>query len=117
MPISRQARSTRRAIPPRLAIRILENMSPSACFHQDQELTDIHRLPLLHENPGDDAAALGFMHVEVFHRLNDADIRGFIHLRTDVYIRLSALRWGGVEVADHGAFDLEEARLLVTGGC
>src|SRR5215468_10752092 len=54
MPISRQVRRTRRAISPRLAMRILWNMGvrpPLATrLHEEEVLAELHGLGVLHED-------------------------------------------------------------------
>src|SRR5438445_6129552 len=70
MPRSRQARMTRRAISPRLATRMRWNMRPvceewgrrrrlARGVHLEQHLPVLHRLLVLHEDFGDDAATVG----------------------------------------------------------
>src|SRR3970040_1449492 len=59
MPSSLQARSTRSAISPRLAIRILSNIAPRlALLDHRQRLAIFDRLAVLEEN-GDDGAGAG----------------------------------------------------------
>src|SRR5689334_15730967 len=102
MPRSRQARMTRRAISPRLATRILWNISDcrlqiadchsrlpvnlqseicnlkslSACgIDPEQHLPVLDRLLVLDQDLGDDPGALGLDLVIELHRLDQADDR------------------------------------------
>src|SRR6476646_7596681 len=67
MPISLQARWTRSAISPRLAIRILSNMG---LLDHDERLAELHGLRVLHEDL-DDLAAL--RRRDRIHRLHGLD--------------------------------------------
>src|SRR6059058_5148714 len=75
MPRSRQARMTRRAISPRLATRMRWNMrGRSACrVDLEEHLPVFDSLLVLHQDLGDDAAAIGGDLVENLHRLDDTD--------------------------------------------
>src|SRR5690606_3319055 len=86
MPSSRQARCTRRAISPRLAMRIFSNIRVSggpargwreapraaASFDDEQRLAELDRLAVLDEDRLDPPRLVGFDLVEQFHRLDDA---------------------------------------------
>src|SRR6266567_397101 len=69
MPSSLQARSTRSAISPRLAIRILSNIGAS--FDDHQRLAELDRLAVLDQNLGDRSAPRGRNLVHGLHRLDD----------------------------------------------
>src|SRR5262245_29461955 len=69
MPISRQARWTRRAISPRFAMRIFSN----TLFDQEQRLAILHRLAVLDQDRLDRAGDVAFDLVQQLHRLDDAE--------------------------------------------
>src|SRR5687768_3679532 len=69
MPISRQARCTRRAISPRLAISIFSNIP---LLDQEQWLAVFDRLPVLHQDRLHGAVGIGLDLVQQLHRLDDA---------------------------------------------
>src|ERR1700744_580448 len=72
MPSSLQARSTRSAISPRLAIRILSNIaSVAALFDDDQRLAKLYRLAVLDENLGHRAGARRRDLIHGLHGLDD----------------------------------------------
>src|SRR5690606_30438032 len=87
MPSSRQARWTRRAISPRLAIRIFSNIrvsrgsprrrrnAPPAkrSFDHEQGLAELDRLAILDQDRLDAARLVRFDLVEQLHRLDDAE--------------------------------------------
>src|ERR1041384_7443145 len=74
IPISRQARMTRRAISPRFAMRTFLNMRGRLDGCQpDQPLTVFHVLAILGQDLGDLAVGLGLDLVHQLHRLDDAD--------------------------------------------
>src|SRR6185295_16651407 len=78
IPSSLQARMTRRAISPRLAIRILRNMErPPAPLRRhrpqpEQDLAEFHGLAVGYQNLHDLGVYFGFDLVHEFHRLDDA---------------------------------------------
>src|SRR5690606_22711591 len=86
MPSSRQARCTRRAISPRLAIRIFSNIRIScgparrwreapwarSSFDDEQGLAELDRLAVLDQDGLDPPGLVGLDLVEQFHRLDDA---------------------------------------------
>src|SRR5687768_2005287 len=72
MPISRQARMTRRAISPRLAMRTFLN-TRLRLGQAEQLLAVLHVLPVLRQHLGHLAVALRFDLVHQLHRLDDAD--------------------------------------------
>src|SRR3977135_71709 len=69
MPSSLQARSTRKAISPRLAIRILSNMQSS--FDDHQRFAELHRLAVLDQDLDHPAGARGGYLVHGLHGLDD----------------------------------------------
>src|SRR2546423_4171708 len=85
MPISRHARWMRRAISPRLAIRIFSNMriecDPS--LDHEEPLAVLHRLAVLHEDRLDGARGVGFDLVQEFHGLDDAERLALGHRLAD----------------------------------
>src|SRR5437899_652420 len=86
-PISRQARWMRRAISPRLAIRIFLNifsrrvvvgaggrpLRGRASFDDEQRLAELHRLAVLAQDLADRAGGVGLDLVHDLHGLDDAD--------------------------------------------
>src|SRR3954447_773994 len=68
MPISLHARWTRRAISPRLAMRILSNI---ALLDDHEGLAELHRLGVAHEHVHDPAGARRWDRVHGLHRLDD----------------------------------------------
>src|SRR5437868_14929863 len=71
-PSSRQARITRTAISPRLAMRILENMRLGRGIHEEQRLAVLHRGAVLDQDPRDEPGDIAGDLVEHYHRLEDA---------------------------------------------
>src|SRR6185436_14910003 len=80
IPSSRQARMTRRAISPRLAMRIFLNIA-SGRFDAEQRLPELHRLPVLHQDLGDLPGLVGLDLVHQLHRLDDAEDLALPHHR------------------------------------
>src|SRR5262245_22120961 len=70
MPSSLQARNTRNAISPRLAIRIFSNM---ASFDDHQRLAELDRLSVLDQNLDHRAGARCWNLVHRLHRLDDQE--------------------------------------------
>src|SRR5690349_13603519 len=104
IPRSRQARITRKAISPRLATRMRWNMRRrSACrVHLEEHLPVFDRLLVLHQDLGDDAAAIGGDLVEDFHRLDDTDDGVVGHARADTDERLGVGTGCAVKSAGSG---------------
>src|SRR5690349_22637135 len=75
MPISRQARWMRRAISPRLAIRIFSN----TLAEDEKRLAVLHGLAVLHEDRLHHAGGIGLNLVHQLHRLDDADRVALLH--------------------------------------
>src|SRR6202040_739623 len=72
IPSSLHARSTRSAISPRFAMRILSNITPTpASFDDHQRLAVFDRLPVLEKNLRHRAGARRRDLVERLHRLDD----------------------------------------------
>src|SRR6476620_10748978 len=84
MPSSRHARCTRKAISPRLAIRIFLNISGPASLDDEQRLAVFDRLPVLAQDLGHRARLVGLDLVEDLHRLDDADRVAFLDLAADL---------------------------------
>src|SRR6185437_4575685 len=78
MPISLQAQMIRRAISPRLAIRILRNtLAPRP--HQQQRLAELDRLAVGHQLAHHGAGRLGLDLVHQLHGLDVAYQRSRLH--------------------------------------
>src|SRR3954471_3813897 len=117
MPSSRQARCTRNAISPRLAIRIFLNIS--ACgpsLDDEQRLAVFDRLPVLAQDLGDRSGLVGLDLVEDLHRLDDADGLAFLDLAADLHERLGAGAGRTVERAHHRRLDRMAGGLLGCSG-
>src|SRR5579859_4494642 len=101
MPISLHARCTRRAISPRLAIRIFSNI---ALADDRERLAELHGLAILHKDFNDPASLGRRDRVHGFHRLDDhqglAGCDGVPDL--DEYVR-TGLRLE-VDASHHGRF-------------
>src|SRR5574338_945776 len=102
IPSSLQARSTRRAISPRLAMRTFLNMRPRPLARDDAEerLAELHRGRVLHVDLGHGAVHLGLDLVHELHRLDDAERLALLHLLADLHERGRVGRGGPVEGAD-----------------
>src|SRR5690606_20460474 len=103
MPSSRQARRMRRAISPRLAMRIFSNMAASA--DHEQGLAVLDRLAVLDQDGLDHAAGVGLDLVHQLHRLDDAQALAAGDLLAELDQRLRARCAGAVEGADHRRLD------------
>src|SRR5688572_28460273 len=101
MPISRQARWMRSAISPRLAIRILPNISAE----DEKRLAVLHRLAVLDEDRLHHAGGVGLDLVHELHRLDDADRVALLHRLPDLDERLGIGRRRAVKGADHRRLD------------
>src|SRR5688572_21046316 len=101
MPISRHARWMRNAISPRLAIRILPNISAE----DEKRLAVFHGLAVLHEDGLDDAGDIRLDLVHELHRLDDADGVALLYRLPDFHEGLGVGRWRPVERPDHGRLD------------
>src|SRR5262245_36796221 len=81
MPSSRQARITRRAISPRLAIRILSNIG---LLDQNQGFAIFDRAAVLHVDLGDLAGpGRGYL-IHSLHRFDDEECLAGFHLGADL---------------------------------
>src|SRR5216683_7859729 len=107
MPSSLQARSTRSAISPRLAIRILSNIGVgrTACarpsLDDHQRLAEFHRLSVLEQDLADDPGAWRGNLIERLHRLDDQKRVADLHAAADIDERLGAGLGRAVGGADH----------------
>src|ERR1700687_5889183 len=94
MPSSLQARSTRKAISPRLAIRILSNIGPATpSFDDDQRLAEFHRLAVLEKNLDHTAGTRGRNLVHGLHRFHHQQRVAGFHQSADLDDRLGAGPW------------------------
>src|SRR5688572_2344879 len=104
MPSSRQARSTRRAISPRLAMTILSSMGRfirSRLFDYEERLTEFDRVAIGGHDRGDLASLVTLDLVHHLHRFDDAQHLAFLDLAADLDEGLRARRGGAVEGAYH----------------
>src|SRR5690349_329853 len=99
MPISRHARWMRRAISPRLAMRIFSNTDTSG--QEDQGLPELDRLPVLDEDLLHHAVLVGLDLVEQLHRFDDADGLAGFHGLADFDEGFRARCRRAVERPDH----------------
>src|SRR5258706_14678970 len=109
IPISRQARWMRRAISPRLAIRIFSNTV--LLLDQKERLPVLDGLAVLHQDRLDRAGEVGFDFVEQLHGLDDAKGLALGHRLADFDKRRGAPRRGPVEGADHRRLQRMASRL------
>ncbi len=102
MPSSRQARATRSAISPRLAIRTFSNtrLTRLGRLEVHQHLLELDPLAVLDDDLGDLAALAGRDLVHHLHRLDDADGLTGLDGVADLDERLRAGLGGAVEGAD-----------------
>src|ERR1019366_7582744 len=112
MPRSLQAQMTRRAISPRLAMRIFLN-GPDA----KEGFSVFDRLTVLDELALDDAGDVGFDLVHELHRFDDAENVAGCDMLADTHERRRFGRGGLVESANDGAFGVEELRARFGGRC
>src|ERR1051325_6150499 len=112
IPMSRQARMMRSAISPRLAMRILWNISPGSAkrLHQEERLPELDRLAVLHHHLDDAARHLGLDLVHQLHRLDDAEHLAFLHYVTLDDERGSVGLRRAVEGADHRRLHRDQVR-------
>src|SRR5450631_3751343 len=73
MPSSLQARRTRSAISPRLAIRIFSNMAPTLSLDDHQRFAEFHRLGVFEQDLHDRARLGSGNLVHGLHRLDDEE--------------------------------------------
>src|SRR5487761_2400870 len=97
MPSAWQARSTRRAISPRLAIRTFSSMSAD----HEQRFVELDRLAVLGQDRHHGAGDVGLDLVEHLHGLDDADGVAGLHRLADLDERRRARTGRGVEGAHH----------------
>src|SRR5690606_8957461 len=101
MPNSLQARSTRRAISPRFAIRTFWNIL-SALFDDDQRLAVFDRLTVLEQDRSDGARARRGYLVHRLHGFDDEKGLALLDLLADLDEWLGARCRRSVGGADHG---------------
>src|SRR5205085_12459311 len=99
MPISRQARWTRSAISPRLAMRIFSN---KVLLDQEEGLTVLHRLAVLDQDGLHRARNVGLDLVQQLHGLDDAEGLAVGHRLADLDEGRRARRGGAIERSHHG---------------
>src|ERR1700719_4737454 len=99
MPSSLQARSTRSAISPRLAIRILSNIEPLLDDHQRLAVFD--RLAVCDENLNHRAGARCWDLIHRLHRFDDEQRFAGLHLAADVDEGTCARCRAEIDGADH----------------
>src|SRR6185437_4739758 len=109
MPSSWQARNTRNAISPRLAIRILSNM-PTTSFDDHQRLAELDRLAILDQDARDGARARRRNLVHGLHRFDDQERVAGHDLAADVNERHGARLGPEIGGAHHRRGD--EPRML-----
>src|SRR5581483_1248503 len=117
-PSSLQARSTRSAISPRLAMRILSNIRVLTRFDHRQRLAIFDRLAVLDQNGDHRAGARGGNLVHGLHRFDDEDGLAGRNPRADLDEGRGAGFWRAVGGADHRRSDGPgmDDRFLGTGG-
>src|SRR6185295_3370954 len=115
MPSSLQARMIRRAISPRLAMRMRLYMRPLRLLDLEERLVELNGFAIFHKDGGDSAADLSRDFVEDLHGLDDADRGVHIHFAADFDERFRLGVWLGIIRADHGALDGHRVR-TVRGG-
>src|SRR6185312_6510705 len=98
MPSVWQARSTRRAISPRLAMTTLSSMTSA---DHEQRFVEFDRLAGRGQDSHHGAGLIGFDLVEHLHCFDDAQRVAGLHLLTDLHERWAFRIGGGVERADH----------------
>src|SRR5262245_4325966 len=106
MPSSLQARMMRRAISPRLAMRMRLNMpiQSAAGVYFEERLVEFDSFTVFAEHGDNFAADLGGDFVEDFHSFDDADGRGCIDSVADFDVGLGLGIRADIKSADHRAF-------------
>src|ERR1035438_5539673 len=119
---SRQARWTRSAISPRLAIRIFLNIAAVgdglrgrrsglfaggalASFDDEQGLAEFDRFPVLAEDFADDPGRIGLDLVHDLHGFDDADRLAHLDGAADLDERIRARARRTIEGTDHRRLD------------
>src|SRR5882672_12118782 len=112
IPISRHARMIRSAISPRLAMRILWNISRGSAqrVHQEEWLAELDGLAVLDHDLGDAPRHLGLDLVHQLHRLDDADDLPLLDHVALGHERRGVALGGPIERADHRGFHGQEMR-------
>src|SRR3954469_12187370 len=109
MPISRHARWMRRAISPRLAMRIFSN---TVLLDQEKRLPVLHRLSVFHQDRLDRAGGIGLDLVQQLHRLDDAERLPLGDRLAHLDERRRAWRGSAIEGADHRRLERVALRFL-----
>src|ERR1700691_5218422 len=109
IPSSLHARRTRSAISPRLAIRILSNIS----LDDHQRLAVFDRLAILDQDLNDFPRARSGDLVHGFHRFDDHQCFAGFHLAADVDKRVRARRGTEISRTDHRRHN--ESRMRLNG--
>src|SRR5690625_2077295 len=112
MPSSWAARSMRRAISPRLAIRIFRNTQlASGRTDPEQGLTVLHRILVRYQDLSDDSVGFGLDLVHKLHRLDDAQYGAAGDPVTDLDVIISVRSGSGVEGADNRRTHVDQLRV------
>src|SRR5690625_752021 len=116
MPSSWAARSMRRAISPRLAIRIFRNTQlASGRTDPEQGLTVLDRILVLHQDLGDHSVGFGLDLVHQLHRLDDAQYGAAGDPVTDLDVIISVRSGSGVEGTDDRSAHVDQLRIESRG--
>src|SRR5258707_9782242 len=112
IPISRHARMIRSAISPRLAMRILWNISRGSAqrVYQEEWLAELDGLAVLDHDLGDAPRHLGLDLVHQLHRLDDADDLPLLDHVALGHERRGIGLGGTIERADHRGLHRDEMR-------
>src|SRR6185436_14897391 len=117
MPSSLQAQMIRRAISPRLAMRMRLYMRPLRLLDLEERLVELNGFAIFHKDGGDSAADLGRDFVEDLHGLDDADRGVHIHFAADFHKRFRLRVRLGIIRADHRALDGHRVRTVSSRWC
>src|SRR5262250_2106324 len=98
MPSSLQARKTRSAISPRLAIKIFSNMDS---FDDQQRLAELDRLAVLDQDLDDGAGARRWNLVHRLHRLDDEQRIASVHTAAHIDVRAGTRLGAAIGGSDH----------------
>src|SRR3954463_2321054 len=110
IPSSRAARMTRSAISPRLAMRILENIStpPASCgLETEERFSVLDRAPVLDEDLDEASRFVRLDLVHELHRLDDAEDLPLLNHRAHLHERRVVGGSGSIERPDERRIDGE----------